>query len=55
MQKINLTAIDWNDQPSDLKIGSITLVDGKLSASPTWRANCRNMNSVIIKGVAHDT
>nr|ABA92095.1 retrotransposon protein, putative, Ty3-gypsy subclass, expressed [Oryza sativa Japonica Group] len=32
------------------EIDSIALVDRKLDATPTWRANCRNMNSAIIKG-----
>jgi hypothetical protein len=32
------------------EIDSIALVDEVLGAAPTWRANCRNMNSAIIKG-----
>ena len=37
------------------EIDSIALVDRKLDATPTWRANCRNMNSAIIKrGSARD-
>nr|BAC99402.1 hypothetical protein [Oryza sativa Japonica Group]BAC99531.1 hypothetical protein [Oryza sativa Japonica Group] len=36
--------------PATSKIGSIALVDRKLGATPTWRANCRNMNSTIMKG-----